>query len=99
MNVINLNPTVQKNNASTYLILAGNFWFIIATIGLYAFGAYVILYYATTALANHFEIWNKNLFSGILPGDWLGNFLLIFHILLASVILFGGPLQFMPFIR
>jgi uncharacterized membrane protein len=88
-----------KNNASTYLIRTGKFWFIAATIGQYAFGMYVILYYAASAATNHFEIWNKNLFSGIIPGDWLGNVSLVFHILLASVILFGGPLQLMPFIR
>jgi hypothetical protein len=55
---------------------------------------YVILYFATTAATNRFEIWNNTLFSGIIPGDWLGNVSLVFHILLASVILFGGPLQF-----
>jgi len=81
------------------LLLAGKVWFIVATMGQYGFGLYVILYYATTAATNRFEIWNKNLFSGLIPGDWLGNVLLVFHILLASVILFGGPLQFMPFIR
>lgn len=88
-----------QKNAPSYLIHAGKFWFIAATIGLYAFGMYVILYYATTAATNRFEVWDKNLFSGIIPGDWLGNIFLVFHILLASVILFGGPLQFMPFIR
>jgi hypothetical protein len=96
---MNFGSVPQKNNASAYLKQAGKFWFIAATIGLYAFGMYVILYYAKTAATNHLEIWNKNLFSGIIPGDWLGNIFLVFHILLASVILFGGPLQFMPFIR
>lgn len=81
------------------LLLTEKIWFIAATFGQYAFGMFVILYYASTAATNHFEVWNKNLFSGIIPGDWLGNFLLVFHILLASVVLFGGPLQFMPFIR
>jgi uncharacterized membrane protein len=90
---------MAKNNPATYLIRVGKFWFIAAAIGQYAFGLYVILYYATSAATNHFEIWNKNLFSGIIPGDWLGNVSLVFHILLASVILFGGPLQLMPFIR
>lgn len=87
------------NTPSKYLLRVGQFWFISATIGQYAFGMYVILYYATTAANNNFEVWNKNLFSGIIPGDWLGNISLVFHILLASVTLFGGPLQFMPFIR
>lgn len=89
----------QRNTASAYLVLCGKFWFIAATTGQYAFGMYVILYYAATAATNRFEIWNKNLFSGIIPGDWLGNTFLVFHILLASVVLFGGPLQLMPFIR
>jgi len=89
----------QKNNALTYLKLAGKFWFIAATIGLYAFGMYVVLYYATSAATGNFERWNKNLFSGIIPGDWAGNIFLVFHILTASIFLFGGPLQFMGFIR
>ena len=59
----------------------------------------MILYFGTTAATDRFSIWNKSLFSGIIPGDWLGNVSLVFHILLASVILFGGPLQFMHFIR
>jgi uncharacterized membrane protein len=88
-----------KIKASTFLLLTGKCWFIAATIGQYAFGLYVIFYYASTAAANHFEAWNKNLFSGIIPGEWLGNILLVLHILLASVILFGGPIQFMHFIR
>lgn len=87
------------SNPSKYVVRVGKFWFITATIGQYAFGLYVILYFATTAATNHFEVWNKSLFSGIIPGDWLGNISLVFHILLASVVLFGGPLQFMPFIR
>jgi Predicted membrane protein (DUF2306) len=89
----------SKRSASSYLDLSTKVWFITATFGQYAFGTYVILYYATSAATNHFEIWNKNLFSGITPGDPFGNTFLVFHILLASVILFGGPLQFMPFIR
>jgi hypothetical protein len=89
----------QESNAPAYLMLSGKLWFIAATIGQYAFGMYVILYYATTAATNQFEAWNKNLFSGIIPGDWLGNTSLVFHILLASVVLFGGSLQFMPFVR
>ena len=89
----------MKNNASKYLIQTGKVWFITATIGQYAFGLYVILYFGTTAATDRFSIWNKSLFSGIIPGDWLGNVSLVFHILLASVILFGGPLQFMHFIR
>lgn len=89
----------QESNAPVYLVLSGKLWFIAATLGQYAFGMYVILYYAKTAAANQFEAWNKNLFSGIIPDDWLGNTSLVFHILLASVVLFGGPLQFMPFVR
>lgn len=97
--IINPGAFFQKNNASTYLIQAGRVWFIVATIGLYAFGIYVSLFYATTAATNHFEIWNKYLYSGIIPGDWLGNIFLVLHILVASIFLFGGPLQFMPFVR
>jgi Predicted membrane protein (DUF2306) len=81
------------------LLLAGKFWFISTTVGQYAFGLYIVLLYAVSAAANNLEKWNKQLFSGFIVGDWLGNFLLLTHILLASVIIFGGPLQFMPFVR
>jgi len=58
-----------------------------------------VLYYALSAATNHFEVWNNNLYSGIIPSEWLGNIFLVFHILLAAVILFGGPLQFINVIR
>lgn len=77
----------------------GKVWLTAATIGQYAFGAYVLLVYAPSAATYNFDVWNNRLFSGIIPGEWLGNSLLVFHILLSSVILFGGPIQFMPFIR
>jgi Predicted membrane protein (DUF2306) len=81
------------------LLFAGKFWFIAATVGQYAFGLYIVLFYAVSAATNNLEKWNKNLFSGFIAGDWIGNFLLLTHIILASVIIFGGPLQFMPFVR
>lgn len=92
-------PEVKSESSIKSLFLAGKFWFVAATVGQYAFGLYIVLFYVVSAATNNLEKWNKHLFSGFIAGDWTGNFMLLTHIILASVIIFAGPLQFMPFVR
>lgn len=100
-----INPSaflVQKINivkSEKLLELSGKFWFIVATIGQWLFGIYVIAFYHTSAFAGDFEKWNRVLPTGYVPGDWMGNLSVAIHVLLGGIITIGGPLQFVPIIR
>jgi hypothetical protein len=37
--------------------------------------------------------------TGYVEGDWKGNLMVAVHVILAAIIVIGGPLQIMPFIR
>ncbi|TQV84338.1 DUF2306 domain-containing protein [Aliikangiella coralliicola] len=78
---------------------AAQLCFLVTVIGQWIFAYYVISFYGTTAIEGDFEAWNKVLPKGHIPGDTIGNFAVGMHILLAIIILVGGPLQLIPQIR
>lgn len=91
---IELRPFARKAlNASA------NCWFLTAVIGQWIFACYVAVFYGGTALRGDFEAWNAVLPHGIVIGDDVGNFVIASHLLLAVVIILGGPLQLIPQIR
>ena len=73
--------------------------FITGITGQFIFVAYIVLIYGGIALSGDYERINKILPHGIIAGDTMGNFALAIHLLLAAVITFGGPLQFIKGIR
>jgi hypothetical protein len=87
--------------AGSSLRKAAKFWFIVAFIGQWAFLYYLVRFYGTTVMDQHFEIWRRNkfLFKGYVPGDTAGNLTFLSHALFAAVIVFGGALQLVPQIR
>ncbi|MFZ1786978.1 MAG: DUF2306 domain-containing protein [Saprospiraceae bacterium] len=87
------------NQSEKYLSGVVKFWFILATIGQFAFGIYVLSFYGGSTLQGDFAKWNNVLPHGYTPGDWKGNFTVGIHVLFAAILIFGGPLQIMPFIR
>jgi len=74
-------------------------WFFTATIGVWIFGYYVIQFYGSTALAGDWASWNEAMPHGHIPGDSINNGAMIAHILIAAVVLVGGPLQFIEWLR
>ncbi len=74
-------------------------WFTIAVLGQWIFALYVLLFYGKATAAGHSENWNKVLPNGYVAGDSIGNIVVGIHLLLAVIIIVGGPLQIIPKIR
>lgn len=92
----------MKANASSLESLhrvLGKICFGTITLGQWFFGAYIVFFYYRSALAGNFRKWNEVLPHGYVPGDWFGNVLMGVHVLIALVLVWGGPLQFFPVIR
>lgn len=79
---------------------AGAAWFVVAAIGQWIFVYYVAASYIP-ALSRHGFVGLENtaLPEGYVPGDIIGNLAIAAHVLIAIVIIGGGPLQLTPFIR
>ncbi len=74
-------------------------WFLIAVIGQWIFALYVFLFYGKATAAGHSENWKKVLPNGYVFGDPIGNLVVGIHLLLAVVIIIGGPIQIIPIVR
>ncbi len=74
-------------------------WFTIAVIGQWIFALYVFLFYGKATAAGHSENWNKVLPNGYVSGDPIGNLVVGIHLLLAVIIIVGGPVQIIPKVR
>ncbi len=86
-------------NAEKILNASAIFWFIAATVGLWIFVAYLVLGYGGHAVGGDLKQWNQLSNGGILENDLIGNISFAIHILLAVIIIGGGPIQLMPQIR
>ncbi|MGG7665724.1 DUF2306 domain-containing protein [Dyadobacter sp. BHUBP1] len=93
-------PSIQvKYRAEKLLNLAATTWLIATTIGQWAFGGYIIAFYGKSTALGDLEKWNQVLPHGYVKGDWTGNLVVGLHVLLAAVLVLGGPLQLLPVIR
>ncbi len=86
-------------NGTKALNFTAKLWFIVATIGQWLFGYYILAFYGKSTFAGDFEKWNEVLPKGHVAGNWSGNLLVGSHILLAAILVIGGPLQLMPQVR
>ena len=85
--------------ATRMLTFAAATWLVVATLGQWLFGLYILLFYGKTTLTGDFARWNQVLPHGYVEGDWKGNLIVGSHVLLAAVLVIGGPLQLIPPIR
>ncbi|WP_342084973.1 DUF2306 domain-containing protein [Dyadobacter sp. OTU695] len=90
------NPTEYPRKL---LNLAVAMWFMVTTIGQWAFGIYILAFYGTSTVSGDFNRWNEVLPHGYVTGDWTGNLVVGIHVLLAAILVFGGPLQLLPSLR
>ncbi|GAB3901575.1 DUF2306 domain-containing protein [Spirosoma agri] len=81
------------------LRIAASCWLIVASVGQWLFGFYILLFYGKTTLTSDFERWNRVLPHGYVAGDWVGNLIVGIHVLLASILVIGGPIQLLPWVR
>lgn len=87
------------SNSKKLLNTAITVWFTIAVVGQWIFATYVMLFYGKATATGHSEKWNKVLPNGYVSGESLGNLIVGSHLLLAAIIIIGGPLQLIPKVR
>lgn len=88
---------VSRSIANRLLNLSAATWLAVATVGQWLFGLYILLFYGKTTLAGNFDRWNEVLPQRVREGS--GTLVVGIHILLAAILVFGGPLQLIPWVR
>lgn len=101
-----MSELVLAQNTSTAALsrqaagLAVRLWFSIAAVGHWIFLAYILaVFYPPIAQHGLQGLEGLHLPSGFVAGDTLGNLASIAHVLLAAIIIGGGPLQLIPTVR
>ncbi len=87
-------PDALLNGATTL-------WFFVLLAGQWVFLYFIASFYGPSTLSGNFEAWDDNPFlsHGYVVGDSMGNLAFAGHVLMAMVIVFGGTLQLIPWIR
>jgi hypothetical protein len=86
-------------NANKFLTNSVKAWFLIAVAGQWIFAMYVASFYGGATLSGNIAHWNTVMPHGYVEGDFMGNLAVGVHLLLAFIVLVGGPLQLIPQIR
>jgi len=83
------------------LDLAVRLWFIVTAIGQTIFFLYITGYYAPPVTRGTLADWSKyrDLITGHVPGDTVGNAMFGVHVALAALLTLGGILQIWPALR
>ncbi|MDR6806651.1 hypothetical protein J2Y45_003843 [Dyadobacter sp. BE34] len=93
-------PSIHVHyRARKLLNMAVTTWFVVTIIGQWTFGGYIIAFYGKSTASGDLAKWNEVLPHGYVKGDWAGNLVVGVHVLLAAVLVLGGPLQLLPFVR
>jgi uncharacterized membrane protein len=86
--------------ANNALKAAARLWFLVAALGQWIFVVYVTAYYGPLIVQGGLEgLSETHLPNGYITGDTVGNLAMAAHLLLAVIIIGGGPLQLIPQIR
>ncbi len=95
------NVTQQSGGiAARLLALSGVLWFLAAAIGQWIFVYYILGHYVPILAKKGLPgLDESTLPDGYVPGDVIGNIAIAFHVLIAVIIIGGGPLQLMAPIR
>ncbi len=91
-----------RGRVSAAQILTGSarLWFCIAFAGQLLFLIYIVAYYGLLLAGGGTEaLSGTHLPNGFIEGETLGNAAVVAHLLLAAIVIGGGPLQLIPAIR
>lgn len=89
-----------RNFADPILQYSGVLWFLVAAVGQWIFTYYVAAHYIPIlAIEGLPGLKDTELPDGYVPGDLAGNIAIAAHVLIAIIIIGGGPLQLTPAIR
>ncbi|MVM41555.1 DUF2306 domain-containing protein [Spirosoma sp. HMF3257] len=83
--------------ATRILTFAATVWLVVATVGQWLFGIYILLFYGKTTVTGNFDRWKEVLPDRYVEGTW--KVVVGIHILLAVILVIGGPLQLIPALR
>jgi uncharacterized membrane protein len=93
-------PSRSNSWPDRFLGLSGVLWFLAAAIGQWIFVYYVAAYYVPVLARKGFSgLEQTTLPEGFVPGDGPGNLAIAFHLVIAIIIIGGGPLQLIPPLR
>ncbi len=82
------------------LTLAATSWFVVASLGQWAFVAFILAFHLPPTLGADFMALNaKPHITGWVPGDTLGNVQLLLHVFLGALVTGAGVLQLVPALR
>jgi hypothetical protein len=82
------------------LSLAAASWFVVATLGQWAFAGFTLAFHAPPTLRGDFLALNERPhITGWVPGDTLGNAQLLMHVFLGALVTLAGMLQLIPSLR
>lgn len=93
-------PALRLPPPARALSLSAATWFVAATLGQWAFVAFILAFHLPPTLRGDFLALNaKPHITGWVPGDTLGNLQLLAHVFVAAVVTFAGVLQLVPALR
>src|ERR1051325_262611 len=88
-----------RSLADGALAAATRFWFVVAALGQALFAYYIAAFYGGAVLRGDPSGWNQGHVRRYVPGDTAGNIAIAVHLLLATIVTAGGPLQLVPKLR
>ncbi len=104
--ISNASPMIQPSDSrrnfwpDRFLSFSGILWFLVAAIGQWIFVYYVAAYYIPALSKSGLPgLGDTTLPDGFVPGDTAGNLAIAFHVIVAIIIIGGGPLQLIPPLR
>lgn len=92
-------PAGTASVADKSLKTAAGAWFAAAVVGQLIFAFAVVSYYGGAVLRGGLQAWNRFMTQGYRVGDTLGNLAVAAHLLAAVLVLVGGALQLVPWVR
>ena len=92
--------SLPRLHTDRWVPMAVTTWFSVATLGHLMFCAYLLTVFFPPIAQHGMEgLKGMHLPSGFKEGDFLGNLASLSHVLLAVIIIGGGPVQLMPAVR
>ena len=89
----------MRRMADTALKSAAGFWFIVTVFGELIFAVEIASFYGLSALDGKWMRWNQTMTHGYVPGQPIGNIVVVIHLGAAVLILVSGALQLIPFFQ
>ena len=91
---------ISRSFAGRALSASATLWFAVAAVGHWIFLAYLIGHYGPLLFASGLAgLAQSAMPGGYVRGDLFGNAAALAHVVLATIVIGGGPLQLIPWIR